>query len=194
MSIRFSVTLPPQRDGLGELFVIDTVTNVQVLGPFPCLGTSAGDTAGQHENPTRNPTKIFGHTPDGGYRVEGTLGPEAANTPARKSYGAHPRFRIVGISGAAELRQANIAAANEKPLRIHGGHQEGPYKPKPGEVGGFVVTNGCLRMADGDIARLHTYIRDKQIAYPFDMEVRSGPVNVPGRVFDVDDVEIDPGV
>jgi hypothetical protein len=195
MSIKFSVVLPPDRDGLGELKVVDTITNVVVLGPFPCLGTAVPGMAEQHENQDLNMTKNYGHTPDGGYSVTGTMGPDPAGSANRTSYGPQARFKLVGVSGAAQLRQANIEHHNEKPLRIHGGHQEaGPYKPKPGEVEGFVRTYGCLRMADGDIGTMLNHIATNNIGYPFDMEVTSGAVGVAGEIFDGGDVEIDPGV
>lgn len=194
MPIKFSVILPPNRDGLGKLTVVDTVTNVVVLGPFPCLGTAASNMAVANGNNDLNMTKNYGHTPDGGYSVTGTKGPDAVGSADRTSYGPHARFMLTGVSGAAQLRQANIEARNEKPLRIHGGHQEkGPYTPKPGELNGFVKTYGCLRMADGDIKTLLDYITANGIKYPFNMQVTSGSVDVPGQIFDGDDVEIDPG-
>jgi hypothetical protein len=194
MSIKFSVVLPPNRDGQGQLNVVNTATNVIVLGPFPCLGTAASSMAAAHGNADLNMTKNYGHTPDGGYSVTGSMGPDTAGSANRTSYGPQARFKLVGVSGAAQLRQANIQAQNEKPLRIHGGHQEnGPYKPKPGEVNGFVKTYGCLRMADSDISALFAYIAANGITYPFDMQITSNTVTVSGRIFDGDDVERDPG-
>ena len=194
MSIKFVVTLPTKRDGLGELMVFDTITSAAVLGPFPCLGTAVSSAARENGNDALEMTKNYGHTPDGGYDVVGTIGPDPVGSANRRSYGPNARFKLVGVSGAAQLRQANIDARGEKPLRIHGGHQEqGPYKPSPGEVGGFVKTYGCLRMADGDIAALLSYIQDNGITYSLSMEVRSGVVQVVGVLFDGDDVDVDPG-
>lgn len=127
--------LPHNRRQAGTLELLDQ--SGQVLHRCPCLGLADQLAAAGAGNPQRDPTRQYGDTPAGRYRV--TLG--RVLEPAR-SYGPGRVLVLDPLDG-----QARQAAANGRSgLLIHGGD--------PSPAGGLRPTHGCLRVSNHDQARL----------------------------------------
>ncbi|MEN6536817.1 MAG: hypothetical protein ABFD60_08435 [Bryobacteraceae bacterium] len=106
-----------------------------------CLGRADAGAAKLKGNPSADPLKIYGDTPEGTYRV--TRG--GVLTPLR-SYGPSAVLILTPTAGPA-LEAAKVRSG----LLIHGGALT---------VAGILrVTHGCLRVMDTDQYRLVTLVR-----------------------------------
>ncbi len=165
MAITVKVVLPANRNNLGTIELVDSLTGVTTWGPRYCYGRADRGTAAAHGNPTADPQRKYGHTPTGTYNITG-LRPVAPAEAVK--FGAQSALRIDGVLGEAMVRRAN----GTTDLLIHGGRPTmGANLLRP--------TNGCLRLLDLDMQALLAAISAAGAAFPISMTVTAGP---PGTV------------
>lgn len=122
-------------------------------------------------------TKPYGDTPLGTYTVPHVLksGP-GTNHPANV-YGSAGVIVLDPVSGDAQLAKANGRTG----LLIHAGRQVSSPTPLPTHL---KVTNGCVRMLEGDLTALIKAMRDFSFLFPGDVSVVVGPAGPAGIVDD----------
>ncbi len=136
------VSLPANRRQAGTMTVRDTQGTV-LLANITVLGRADLSTAAKENNKTADPTKPFGHTPTGGYRVTQIFSTgDGTQYPADK-YGPNGAIRLEPSSGTALVAKLNGRTG----LLIHAGRDPGPG-------GKLVPTNGCLRVLNADVKRI----------------------------------------
>ena len=159
-TLQIEVVLPADRDKLGTITAVSTLTGQPVWGPKFCYGRADRGTASRHGNEGAVRTQQYGDTPTGGYQITG-LRPVEPNEMA--TYGAQDALKIDGVTGEAMIRKAN--GTND--LRIHGGRPTlGANLLRP--------TNGCLRLLDIDMQGLLAAIADDGNGFPIDMTITEG--------------------
>jgi hypothetical protein len=165
MAYQINVVLRTKRAEGGQLVIIDTLTGLSVLGPIPCLGKAANDTASQKGNAGARSIKPWGDTPIGAYDITGTLGPET--DPKRiYSYGVYRRFTLIGVSGDAKIRES----VSPNQIRIHGGEAA----KAPSGSAALRRTNGCIRVFNWDIKLIFDFINDNLVSYPIKLIITEG--------------------
>jgi L,D-transpeptidase catalytic domain len=108
-----------------------------IFGPASACGKADGQIASAHGNPARDPKRIDGDHPTGGYRVVRV----EHNKPPAHSYG--PFFFLLDpIEGDALVAKTNGRTG----LAIHGGD--------PAPDGALRATEGCLRVSNETAAAL----------------------------------------
>jgi hypothetical protein len=128
-TLAVQITLPKDRRTAGVLKVYtDTQPELFVA---PCLGLGTGLAK---VNPLRDPLKRWGNTPGGAYKPT-TVIDRGARLTGRPPYGRYV-IALVPVDP--------VVAARRHGLMIHGGR--GNDK--------LMVTRGCVRMLDIDMARL----------------------------------------
>jgi len=177
MPLEIRVSLPNDRLRTGTVELVDTGTGLRVADPFPGLGRAARNTARAHQNPSGSSTMPFGDTPLGGYKIPRVLKTGAGTSHPANIYGSVGAIVLDPVSGDAQLAEANGRTG----LLIHAGRQVASPTPLPGHL---MVTNGCVRMLEGDLAALIKAMRDFAFLFPGDVSVVVGAAGPAGIVDD----------
>jgi hypothetical protein len=168
---RLVIRLPKNRDRYGSLSLHDSAGGV-VEGPFPAIGRASSVRAVRAGNPDRLPTKPFGDTPLGLYRLR-RLEPAPASPKSLASHGPHGRLILAPVSGDAALAEA----AGRFEFAIQGG--------RLGPGGALRSTDGAIRVYDTTIWILHDALRGREgLACEI---VRAGPETA---AMEIDDDEL----
>ncbi|MBL8501557.1 MAG: L,D-transpeptidase [Nitrosomonas sp.] len=158
-NLTVQVRLPSNRDQTGELSLIDPITQLPVFGPVPVLGRAAKNIAVAHGNPARTSTLPFGHTPLGSYSIVSILKNGTGTSRPENQYGKSGSIVLDPQSGDAAVAKRNGRVG----LLIHGGRQANNPTPLPSHL---ISTSGCLRMLDGDLAKLIEAIKQNNFLFP----------------------------
>ncbi len=145
-TLTIKVEFTADRTQTGTLRLVNAA-NATVEGPFRALGKADNATAAANGNPSRNPLRRYGDTPNGAYRVV-RLAPSGPGTsyPAN-SYGTAGLIVLDPQSGDALTAKQNGRTG----LLIHGG--------AAGTGGRLRATHGCIRLSNADMAALVQAIR-----------------------------------
>jgi hypothetical protein len=145
---RLVIRLPKNRDRYGSLALHDSAGGV-IEGPFPAIGRASSVLALRAGNPDRLPTKPFGDTPLGLYRLR-RLEAAPAVPKSLASHGPHGRLILAPVSGDAALAEA----AGRFEFAIQGG--------RLGPGGALRSTDGAIRVHDTTIWILHDALRGRE--------------------------------
>jgi hypothetical protein len=147
------VELPSDRNVDGSIRLEDDAGNV-LAGPFPAKGKADQKTASDPSkrkviadrtlspNPQRDPTRSYGDTPLGNYRLKGIRVTGTGTKYSADSYGTEGLIALEPTSGQALDAKNNGRIG----LAVHGG--------KPSATGGLRPTNGCIRVSNADMKDL----------------------------------------
>jgi hypothetical protein len=145
---RLIIRLPKNRDRYGSLSLHDAAGGI-IEGPFPAIGRAGSGLARGAGNPDRLPTRPFGDTPLGTYRLR--RGEPTPTSPKRlASHGPHGRLILAPVSGDAALAEA----AGRFEFAIQGG----PLGPD----GALRATDGAIRVHDTTIWILLDALRGRE--------------------------------
>ena len=116
--MELQIVLPSDRRNLGQIRVVND-SGAVIAGPFPAYGRADRGTAALYGNGTGSaqqsivdPTRPYGDTPLGNYRVDGFQQPRGADDSLR--HGPYDRIRLTPTSGDA----ATAAAKPRIRLRV----------------------------------------------------------------------------
>jgi hypothetical protein len=141
------ITLPTDRTRSGTLS-LSRVNGQTLLTDVEALGKADSQRASAAGNPTRDPTRPFGDTPEGTYNVPRVVDTGPGTNYSSSSYGPHAALVLQPSSG-----QALTAASNGRVgLLIHSGNI--------GANGRLRATHGCIRLSNDNMGRLLQAIRD----------------------------------
>lgn len=160
---RLVIRLPKNRDRYGSLTLHDTAGGI-IEGPFPAIGRAGSALAHGAGNPDRLPTKPFGDTPLGIYRLR-RLEPTPTAPKRLTSHGPHGRLILAPVSGDAALAEA----AGRFEFAIQGG----PLGPN----GALRATDGAIRVHDSTIWILLDALRGRE---GLDCEIVRNGLETPG--------------
>lgn len=145
---RLVIRLPKNRDRYGSLSLHDAAGGI-IEGPFPAIGRASSVLAIGAGNPGRLPTRPFGDTPLGIYRLR-RLEPAPNSPKSLASHGPHGRLILAPVSGDAALAEA----AGRFEFAIQGG--------RLGPGGALRSTDGAIRVYDTTIWILHDALRGRE--------------------------------
>ena len=145
---RLIIRLSKNRDRYGTLSLHDSAGGV-VEGPFPAIGRASSVLAIRAGNPDRLPTRPFGDTPLGTYRLR-RLEAAPSSPKGLASHGPHGRLILAPVSGDAALADA----AGRFEFAIQGG--------RLGPGGALRSTDGAIRVHDTTIWILHDALRGRE--------------------------------
>lgn len=140
VELSLKVEFSSDRDQIGSLVLLKR--GARVAGPFKAYGRSDTQRAVAHQNPTRDPKKLYGDTPTGTYAIPRAIATGPGTAYNSHSYGKNGALVLVPATGDAALAAANGRVG----LLIHGGD--------PGSNGRLRATHGCIRLANSDMAAL----------------------------------------
>jgi len=145
---RLVIRLPKNRDRYGSLALHDSAGGI-IEGPFPAIGRASSVLAIRAGNADRLPTRPFGDTPLGLYRLR-RLEAAPAVPKSLASHGPHGRLILAPVSGDAALAEA----AGRFEFAIQGG--------RLGPGGALRSTDGAIRVHDTTIWILHDALRGRE--------------------------------
>lgn len=150
--IKIIVSLPRDRHQYGKIRLVDA-TGKTIGGPFDALGLADRREAQKHNNgngnpnqPLVDPTKPYGDTPTGTYRVDGFKAPE--NSADALKHGPYDRIRLTPIGGDARKAKRN----GRTYIEIHGGNLNAANMLR--------ATYGCIRVRNEDLSAILTAIHN----------------------------------
>jgi hypothetical protein len=145
---RLVIRLPKKRDRYGSLTLHDAAGGV-IEGPFAAIGRAGSVVAREAGNPDRLPTRPFGDTPLGIYRLR-RLEPAPTSPKSLASHGPHGRLILAPVSGDAALAEA----AGRLEFAVQGGSL--------GPNGALRATDGAIRVHDTTIWILLDALRGRE--------------------------------
>lgn len=164
---RIKVELNSNRT-LGGILVVKKNNGQQHGYGLSVLGKAAFNDAAQHGNPLAEQIRPYGDTPTGTYRILAVTNFGSPYTDTRK-YGNQGVIKLEPQTGNALIARNNGRTG----ILIHGGDL--------GAGGQLRRTNGCLRMANDELAYLKQLINELSISDPVTIleVVESGVPNAP---------------
>jgi hypothetical protein len=133
------------RNVCGALSLVDDQGSV-ICGGFAASGRSTRKLSERHGNPLRDPTKIYGDTPTGVYRVVRLIASVPDPDGAHERFGPHGVVVLEAVSGDAALADAN----GRFQLWIHGGATTAD--------GALRSTAGAIRLKNEAMAELVSHL------------------------------------